>query len=152
LSSDPVLFRQGGLSFATGLSRYLDSEGEGPASESRILVRVRPEPGVEPVLAILDTGAPWCIFAPEVSSSFARYLEPVSGPILLSTRLGMFRGGLHRRVITLTAERGEPLNVEATVFMSPDWPGPNFLGYQGLLQRIRFAIDPENNLFYFGRI
>jgi hypothetical protein len=35
---------------------------------------------------------------------------------------------------------------------SPDWRGPNFLGYQGLLQRIRFAVDPEVNLFYFGRI
>jgi hypothetical protein len=28
----------------------------------------------------------------------------------------------------------------------------NFLGYEGLLQRIRFAVDPEVNLFYFGRI
>jgi len=33
-----------------------------------------------------------------------------------------------------------------------DWPGPNFIGYEGLLQRIRFAVDPETNLFYFGQI
>ena len=52
----------------------------------------------------------------------------------------------------LHADEGESLDVEATVFQSPDWRGPSFLGYQGLLQRIRFAVDPETNLFYFGQI
>jgi hypothetical protein len=52
----------------------------------------------------------------------------------------------------LLADTGEPLDVPATVFVTPDWPGPNFLGYQGLLQRIRFAVDPESNRFYFGPI
>ncbi len=60
------------------------------------------------------------------------------------------RGALYREALRISADEGEPLDVEATVFVSPDWPGPSFIGYQGLLQRIRFAVDPETNLFYFG--
>jgi len=70
----------------------------------------------------------------------------------MSTRFGLIRGTLHRGPIRLHADEGEPLDVDATVFISPDWQGPNFLGYEGFLQRIRFAVDPETNLFYFGRI
>jgi hypothetical protein len=80
------------------------------------------------------------------------HFEPVPDLVSLSTRLGVFHGRLHRGLITLLADTGEPLDVPSTVFVTPDWPGPNFLGYQGLLQRIRFAVDPESNLFYFGRI
>jgi hypothetical protein len=122
------------------------------AAEARILVRVRPEPGADPVLAIVDTAAPWCIFTPDVGSTLLKHLDSVPGPIALSTRLGVFRGGLYRGTIVLAAEQGEHLDVDATIFLAPDWPGPNFLGYQGFLQRIRFAVDPESNLFYFGRI
>ncbi len=64
----------------------------------------------------------------------------------------MFQGALYRLPVRIHADEGESLEVEATVFLSPDWPGPNFVGYQGLLQRIRFAVDPETNLFYFGQI
>ena len=80
------------------------------------------------------------------------HFEPFPDLVTLSTRLGVFRGRLHRGPITLIAETGEPLAVPATVFVTPDWPGPNFLGYQGLLQRIRFAVDPASNRFYFGPI
>ncbi|HKI06536.1 MAG TPA: hypothetical protein VKK31_31460 [Thermoanaerobaculia bacterium] len=42
--------------------------------------------------------------------------------------------------------------LDATVLVSQDWFGGSFIGYEGLLQRIRFAVDPETNLFYFGQI
>jgi hypothetical protein len=74
------------------------------------------------------------------------------GRVVLSTRLGVFQGTLYRGQVTLPADEGESLDLDATVFVCPDWPGPNFLGYQGLLQRVRFAVDPESNTFYFGRI
>jgi hypothetical protein len=35
--------------------------------------------------------------------------------------------------------------------LSPQWRGSNFLGYEGVLDRIRFAVDPRANLFYFGQ-
>jgi hypothetical protein len=50
----------------------------------------------------------------------------------------------------LVADNGESLSIEATVWVSREWTGGNFLGYGGLLERIRFAVDPANNLFYFG--
>jgi hypothetical protein len=37
------------------------------------------------------------------------------------------------------------------VLVSAEWLAPTFLGYMGLLERIRFAIDPQANQFYFGR-
>jgi len=30
------------------------------------------------------------------------------------------------------------------------WSYPNFLGLDGFLSRIRFAVDPTENVFYFG--
>ena len=101
---------------------------------------------------MVDTAAPWCVFEPSVGSVLREIFVPVEERVVLSTRLGRFSGALYRGPITLSADEGEALEVEATVFLSPDWHGPNFIGYEGLLQRIRFAVDPEDNLFYFGRI
>jgi hypothetical protein len=44
--------------------------------------------------------------------------------------------------------------IEATWFISPDWPGPLVLGWKGCLERLRFALDPtpEEEWFYFGPI
>ncbi len=134
------------------MSRYVDSEGGAPQPEARIVIRVAPSPSVKPVLAVVDTAASWCVFRPDVGALLLEHFIPVPEVVALSTRLGLYRGQLYRGMLTLFADVGTPLNVEATVFLTPDWPGPNFLGYQGLLQRIRFAIDPESNQFYFGPI
>ena len=102
---------------------------------------------------MVDTAAPWCIFEPTVGDFVRENFYLVSRDVSLSTRLGIFRGDLYRGPLFFEALEGEPLDVEATVFVSSDWPpGMSFLGYEGLLQRIRFAVDPEVNLFYFGRI
>jgi hypothetical protein len=101
---------------------------------------------------MVDTAAPWCIFDSEVGEMLREHFAPVSGELSLSTRLGLFRGSLYRAPLAFSSTAGGSFEVEATVFVSPDWPGGNFLGYGGLLQRIRFAIDPETNLFYFGQI
>jgi hypothetical protein len=134
------------------MSRYVDADQDRPGSEARILVRL--SLGLVPsfVLAVVDTAAPWCIFGPDVGQYLKRAFWPVEGQVSLSTRIGLLRGDLYRVPLTLLADEGENLEVEATVFLSPDWRGPNFIGYEGLLQRIRFAVDPETNLFYFGQI
>jgi hypothetical protein len=134
------------------VTTYFDAEERRFNSEPRIFVRVIPESQSNYVLAVVDTAAPWCIFRPVVASSWMRNLDPIPGRVVLSTRLGQFHGSLFRGLITILASSGDSLDVEATAFLSPEWRGPNFLGYQGFLQRIRFAVDPENNLFYFGRI
>lgn len=58
--------------------------------------------------------------------------------------------------VTLKAEFGEELDVDATVFV-PDseylWGDfPSFIGLGGFLERIRFAIDPNMDTFYFGQL
>ena len=139
------------LPFATGKVRFSDRDGTiWDSEEPRILVRVKAEPDSESFLAVVDTAAPWCILRPGSDPNLRRNLEPLNLQVILSTRLGRFRGDLYRGELTIFADDGEPLTVDATIFLSPDWQGPNFIGYSGLLQRIRFAVDPAKNLFYFG--
>ena len=66
-----------------------------------------------------------------------------------------FAGRLVRALLTLQADSGEDLMVEARIFVpilrsGQIWPYPNFLGLDGFLSRIRFAVDPIENAFYFG--
>ena len=71
-------------------------------------------------------------------------------PTTIVSRIGAVQGRLVRAMTRLIAEDGESLDIEATVFVSPDWMAGNFIGYSGLLERIRFAVDPHTNSFFFG--
>ena len=69
----------------------------------------------------------------------------------LRTRLGTFTGDLVPLDLTFLAKDGQHLETSALFFITPDWPkGRTFLGYSGLLNSIRFALDPQRNHFYFG--
>ena len=59
-------------------------------------------------------------------------------------------GILVRTPFTLVAEEGTSLRIDATVFISRDWQEGTFLGYGGMLERIRSAVDPRENDFFFG--
>ena len=148
----PLLFAENHAPFATGGLQYIENRREIIGSEARILVPLSLELISRTILAVVDTAAPWCIFEPEVGNHLRQAVSPSEEQVVLSTRLGTINGSLYRVPLRVPADEGESLDVEATVFLSPDWRGPNFIGYQGLLQRIRFAVDPETNLFYFGRI
>ncbi len=52
--------------------------------------------------------------------------------------------------MTLLAEKGEDPDIETTIFLCPDWPGGNFVGYQGFLDRICSGFKPNENRVYFG--
>lgn len=72
-------------------------------------------------------------------------------PTQLNTRFGLFKGDLIRLRVTFLAKEGRHLDTFAPFFISPDWPpGRTFIGYSGLLDSIRFALDPQANHFYFG--
>ena len=68
----------------------------------------------------------------------------------LHTRFGLLSGELVRMPVVFAADEGEPAEVEATWFISPDWPGPMVIGWNGCLERMRFAFDPRENDFYFA--
>ena len=130
------------------MARYADVDRDASAMEPRILIRLDMEDAL--VFAVVDTAAPWCVFRPEVNDHLEPSLTRIPGRVVLDTRLGRFQGSLHRGSLRILAEEGQSLDVEATVFVTPDWPGPNFLGYQGFLQRIRFAVVPASNTYFFG--
>jgi hypothetical protein len=133
------------------VSRYADRDDKTPTSGPRIFLEVQPGRLEGTMLAMVDTAAPWCIFEPRIGKLIRESFDRVSEDVSLSTRLGTFIGRLYRGPLLVPVLEGESLDVEMTVFVSPDWQGPSFIGYEGLLQRIRFAVDPETNLFYFGR-
>lgn len=69
----------------------------------------------------------------------------------MRTPLGLMEGQLVRIPFILQADEGESLRFDGTFFVSEDWPdGMTFLGYSGLLDSVRFAVDPQANHFYFG--
>lgn len=101
---------------------------------------------------MVDTAAPWCILESDLGRAAERHLECLSEIATLDSRLGRFTGRLYRGTITVLAEEGEALDVDTTFFLSEEWPGGNFVGYQGFLERFRFAVDPGLNQFYFSAL
>jgi hypothetical protein len=102
------------------------------------------------LFAQVDTGAAWSILSPDLA--VAAGIDPSAGqPALLSTRFGLLRGYILRVPFSLIADEGDSLATSGAFFVSPDWPPHQiFLGYSGLLDSIRFALDPQVNDFYFG--
>ena len=146
-----MLARHDGTSFCTGRSRFYD-RGEGSVTrDPKIFIKIEPYSFGSPILGQLDTGATWSILNTEV----ARELSLLGGagqPAKISTRVGEFHGWLERTQIDIIADEGQSLNFEATFFVSPDWPLDTFIGYSGLLDHVRFAVDPSDNSFYFSSV
>lgn len=142
-----MLHRPDGSAFASGRSRYLDKDPGRPSETSSVHVQVEFD-GVR-VLAMLDTGAAWSVLNAELADDLELF-DRDGVPETISSRIGRVHGKLVRAMTTLVADDGDSVEVDSTVFVSRDWPAGNFIGYTGLLERIRFAIDPQDNAFIFG--
>jgi hypothetical protein len=143
-----ALLELGGHVFATGRSRYLDSDRRKEATP-KIFVKILPGELPFPLLARIDTGAAWSVLDAEIAEALSLFERP--GPAVgISTRSGVFRGKLIRTPLTLLADEGESFELDTTLFASHEWSLGNFIGYAGFLERIRFAVDPSTNDFYFG--
>lgn len=82
-------------------------------------------------------------------------------PFLLARRNSLtvrgikYQGQLYRLPIKFLAAEGESFELEVTAFIphlepGQEWLFPSFLGLQGCLEFLRFAVDPGANVFYFG--
>lgn len=145
-----------GEPFASGAIEYLyqpDTFGE---TTSRILLTVKIERFV--TTAVVGTGAPYVV-CPHGIVEFVP-LDPENAlkreKILIR---GSWVGGfLYRLTVEFTAEIGESLQTEVTAFVSDiDWQEswgnlPAFIGLSGCLERMRFAVDPGSDTFYFGSL
>jgi hypothetical protein len=136
--------------FAIGFCSYSDSHYGLKEPLARIYVPFRPEGAAISFMALLDTGGHFCILGADVVEEIKDRLTESFRETTLVTARGRVRGELFRHSIHLLAERGEDLTIEATILVSPDWQGPSVLGYTGMLDRMRFAIDTRLNQFYFG--
>jgi hypothetical protein len=128
----------------------LDHVQEFPDQTAKVYVKVGFLGPKEAVFAQLDTGAAWSVLAPDVARRLA--IPANSGnPTIINTWLGRRVGSLVRVPFTLLADEGEELATEGIFFVTLDWPeGMTFLGYTGLLDSFRFALDPQVNDFFFG--
>lgn len=138
-----------GEPFTSGWSRFVDQHPRFAELTAKIFVKVE-FPGVDRTwMAQVDTGAAYSIL--EVETAAALGLMDLGGQrAKVSTRLGTLSGELLRVPLTLIADGGLSLDLEATFFVSRDWRGGTFLGYTGLLDRLRIALDSPASLFYFG--
>jgi hypothetical protein len=143
------VLRLEGERFSRGRSKFVDHAPGRAEITAKIYVKVQ-FGSTRTMLAQLDTGAAWSVLDQETAQSLGSSLDRI-GSASMSTRLGSLTGYLAQTPITFPADEGQALTVMGTFFVSTDWPVPfSFLGYSGLLDSIRFALDPQANDFYFG--
>ena len=146
-----MLRHDDGTIFACSQTSYTDQLGEHP--ESRIYVSVQFDT-LPKTFAILDTGSPWCILNEEQAKELnPNYKDAAIETKCLNIRGEKTEGVLIRLPVTICAEQGVDIVIEGTVFVPQNERDlPNFIGLDGFLNRIKFAINPQSNVFYFGPI
>ncbi len=148
-----LLQHAGGEPFAAGAAQYAYR----PATEHEIAPRITVEVEVAglQLAAFVDTGGIYFVCPPVVELLLG--LKPADSVgqdwiLLRGQRIG---GLLYRIPLTFIAAEGEDLTIDATAFIPQDahldWGSfPCILGMQGCLERLCFAVDPMNEIFYFG--
>ena len=138
--------------FATGITTYHEQKPTPNSLQTSPYLSIDlniPDAPSYQVLALVDTGCPWVVLNSEINDQLGFRVHS-SDPKTMSTRHGPMTGCIERHTITLPAEEGFTLEVDATLFVCNEWKFGNVLGYNGFLQRIRFAFDPKFSKFYFG--
>jgi len=146
-----------GNPFATGAAPYTYR----PATDREVSPRLVVTIGLGDIIttAFVDTGGVYLWCPPHIANDLGVNVEDGDriGPII-SAR-GVFEGVLLRVPLTLFAEEGHSLIIEPTAFIprlrpGEEWPEnlPCILGMQGCLERLRFAVDPNDDTFYFGEL
>lgn len=145
-----------GQPFATGVARYDYRPATQHEDSLRLVLQIEID-GIR-MPAVVDTGAPFVVCTPQ----FVKYLD-IDPKMSVQRKTMLIRGSwvtgyLYRLPISFLAEEGEDLYVDATVFApDPEWEEgwgdlPSFIGLSGCLERMRFAVDPGADIFYFGPI
>ncbi len=138
--------------FATGATGYSYDSGTGGGGSIKVVLDVIVDE--LPTAAILDTGAPFLVCSPLLAQALQPEASTALGATVMMIRGYLVRGNLHRFTLTMLAELGDDLTLEVTAFVPNAGQlaetVPTFLGMQGCLERMRFALDPMSDTFYFG--
>jgi len=146
-----------GQPFATGSVGYSYRPATERETVSRLIVQVE----IEGVMteAIIDTGGVFLICPPKIANRMQLDENDSLGEDIVGVRGSDVRGRLYRMNLKLLAEEGQSLTLEVTALIPRDtreehWVSelPCFLGLHGCLERLRFAVDPYTETFYFGPI
>ena len=142
-----------GRPFSIGRCSYWDHLSAGQLETPRIVISV--QIGGFLTSATVDTGGVYLICDPGMQEFLSLNRDGSLGTDTLLIQGCRYKGHLYRLSVTLLAEQGENLESEVTAFiprLSPgqEWTLSSFLGLQGCLEFLRFAIDPGANAFYFG--
>jgi hypothetical protein len=148
-----LLTTMSGETFATGSARCYPDHVSSTDRLARLFVRLRI--GEEEVPAVVDTGGAYLVLSPRIGADLGLNSTTAIGREIITIRGFSYAGAIHRVPVTLPATEGEPLTFDATAFVpempaGESWPLPSYLGWQGCLERIRFAVDPADELVYFG--
>ncbi len=144
--------------FAQGATPYLDyyPDDKYTGGASRIVLNVYLAD--HPISVVIDTGAPWCVIDPAEINKINNQVSLIHKlDIPFYIRGTAYTGRLYHVPIRLQSSMGVSLDIESTTFVpdlptDEEWPHPNFIGLDGFLNRIRFAVDPAKNLFFFGEL
>lgn len=149
-----VLYLANGENFATGATPFTYRPATERETTNRIFLTVQVE--TIRIEAVVDTGAPFVILAPTVAQFISFHPSQALSQEKLLIRGMVLEGNLTRMNFNLPALVGADLDVNATVFVpnsEEQWGDlPSFIGLSGFLERIRFAIDPNTDTFYFGAL
>ncbi len=142
------LLRASGEPFATGECRCRLGAARSGDLLTRLMIPIRL--GEITTDAVLDTGGAYLIIDPELAAELN--LDPANGIGVsrLSVRGTTFEGTLYRHAVTIPATAGAALIFEATVFVPSHWDLPSYLGWHGCLERFRIAVDPVDEILFFG--
>ena len=138
--------------FPEGAARYQDAHPEIKEVHPRIYVKFRPAAVDVSFWALLDTGSHFCLLNETVAGFLGDHLVDSLGRFTVRTAYGPIEGQLYRHQITLLAEVGQSADIDATVFIPPDWRGPCFLGYAGALDHVHFGVNPGRDQFSFSAL
>lgn len=143
-----------GSAFATGATPFALRPLSERENVNRLMLQV--EIGGIPTTAEVDTGAPYVVCPPDIAQRIG--LVPAEALETEQLRIHGYetKGHLYRLNVRFLATEGDDLYVSATTFV-PEvddaqlWAGlPTFIGLDGCLARLRFAVDPVSELFFFG--
>lgn len=137
--------------FSTGAAKYEIGPARRSGKSDRFLVQV--DIAGHKTQAFVDTGAPFSGIV-TMETEFVSNLNEKPIQHSLSVRGVTVAGELHRLPITIEASQGDNLVVESTVFLATgNWLHDfrPFLGLSNLLDSIRFAFDPFEEVMYFGK-
>jgi hypothetical protein len=124
-----VLLRDDGSPFTTGSAKYLDLLPGAQRRDAKVYVRIAVGAPSLFVTAMLDSGSTYSVLIEDVAKALGAFEDAHAPSIEM----------LVRRRISLLADEGDALEVDATFWVSREWKYGHFLGYAGLLQRIRFG-------------